>query len=167
MTTPERIGKYQIVGKLGQGAMGEVYKAHDPVLNRFVAIKTISSGARRRRDAAEALPARGAGGGQLNHPNIVTVYEFGEERGSSSWRWSCSRASTSSTPWRQHKLTPRREAPRDGADQRGARLRPRAGRRPPRPEARQHPPAAERPGQDHGLRPGPPERLRHDAGRAW
>ncbi len=40
----ERIGKYEIVGKIGQGAMGEVYRAHDPVLNRDVAIKTISAG---------------------------------------------------------------------------------------------------------------------------
>ena len=37
-----RIGKYEIVSRIGQGAMGEVYKAHDPVLNRFVAIKTMT-----------------------------------------------------------------------------------------------------------------------------
>ena len=36
---PEKLGKYDIVGKLGKGAMGEVYKGHDPVLNRHVAIK--------------------------------------------------------------------------------------------------------------------------------
>jgi len=52
--TPERIGKYQIVGKLGQGAMGEVFRGHDPVLNRFVAIKRISSGL----DADETLKKR-------------------------------------------------------------------------------------------------------------
>jgi serine/threonine protein kinase len=38
-----QLGKYRIVAKIGQGAMGEVYKAHDPVLNRFVAIKTIAT----------------------------------------------------------------------------------------------------------------------------
>ena len=40
---PQTIGKYKVLGFLGQGAMGKVYKAHDPILNRYVAVKTISS----------------------------------------------------------------------------------------------------------------------------
>ena len=40
---PQRLGKYEIVAKIGQGAMGDVYKAHDPILNRDVAIKTMSA----------------------------------------------------------------------------------------------------------------------------
>jgi serine/threonine-protein kinase len=79
----ERIGKYRIVGELGRGTMGEVYKAEDPVLKRFVALKTLvvraSTGDRdetldrfRREAQAAAL---------LNHPNIVTVHDFGEEQG--------------------------------------------------------------------------------------
>jgi serine/threonine-protein kinase len=79
MTTPERIGKYQIVGKLGQGAMGEVFRGHDTVLNRYVAIKRISSGLdademlkKRFRREAEAVA-------KLNHPHIITVYELGFE----------------------------------------------------------------------------------------
>ena len=79
MTTPERIGKYQIVGKLGQGAMGEVFRGHDPILNRFVAIKRISSGL----DADETLKKRfrreAEAVAKLNHPHIITVYELGFE----------------------------------------------------------------------------------------
>ena len=77
--TPERIGKYQIVGKLGQGAMGEVFRGHDPVLNRDVAIKRISSGL----DADETLKKRFKREAEavalLNHPHIITVYELGFE----------------------------------------------------------------------------------------
>jgi serine/threonine-protein kinase len=73
----EHIGKYRIVSKIGQGAMGQVYRAHDPVLNRFVAIKTMTvlvgtDEELRRRFHREAQSAA-----RLNHPNIITVYEFG------------------------------------------------------------------------------------------
>jgi serine/threonine protein kinase len=75
------VGKYQIVSKIGQGAMGEVYKAHDSVLGRDVAIKTIaaelgSDDTLRKRFEREALAAAG-----LNHPNIITVFDFGEWQG--------------------------------------------------------------------------------------
>ena len=77
----EQIGKYKIVGKIGQGAMGEVYRAQDSVLNREVAIKIISSelgadDALRKRFQREAQSAA-----RLNHPNIITVYDYGEEQG--------------------------------------------------------------------------------------
>jgi eukaryotic-like serine/threonine-protein kinase len=77
----EQIGKYKILEKIGEGAMGEVYKAHDPVLNRFVAVKTISAelGADdtlRKRFEREAQSAA-----RLNHPNIITVFDYGEEQG--------------------------------------------------------------------------------------
>ena len=77
----DAIGKYKILEKIGQGAMGEVYKAHDPILNRFVAVKTISAelGADdqlRKRFQREAQSAA-----RLNHPNIITVYDYGEEQG--------------------------------------------------------------------------------------
>ena len=77
----DRIGKYRIVSKIGEGAMGEVYKAHDPLLNRFVALKTIAPGLVadpqfRERFKREAQSAAG-----LNHPNIITVYDYGDEGG--------------------------------------------------------------------------------------
>lgn len=80
--TPERIGKYPVAEVLGEGAMGVVYRAEDPVIGRPVAIKTVH----RRLLAAEAgvdfaarfrNEARSAG--RLLHPNIVTVYEYGED----------------------------------------------------------------------------------------
>ncbi|HTS62632.1 MAG TPA: serine/threonine-protein kinase [Candidatus Acidoferrales bacterium] len=76
-----RIGHYQILEKLGSGGMGEIFKAQDPRLNRFVAIKSLSaSGAedpeRRRRFTQEAQAASA-----LNHPNIITIYDVLTEGG--------------------------------------------------------------------------------------
>ena len=76
-----RLGKYDIVGKIGQGAMGEVYRAHDSVLGRDVAIKTMAGASdkddeRRSRFLREAQSAA-----RLNHPNIITIHDFGEEQG--------------------------------------------------------------------------------------
>jgi tRNA A-37 threonylcarbamoyl transferase component Bud32 len=74
-------GRYQVVERLGRGAMGVVYKAYDPVLRRYVAVKqmadtVVEDPQLRERFAQEARAAAG-----LNHPNIVTVYEL-EEGGS-------------------------------------------------------------------------------------
>ena len=76
-----QIGKYKVLAKIGQGAMGEVYKAHDPVLGRFVAIKTISKGISNDEKARERFQKEAQSAAQLNHPNIITVYDFGEEDG--------------------------------------------------------------------------------------
>lgn len=78
---PERLGKYEILRLLGQGAMGEVYLARDPVLGREVAIKTIKPGGTFGEEiwARFRHEARVVGG--LNHPNVVTVFDFGESEG--------------------------------------------------------------------------------------
>ena len=79
---PERIGKYQVKRALGKGAMGMVYEAFDPIIERRVAIKTIL---KEYLDAAEAEEAiarfkrEAQAGGRLNHPCIVAVYEYGED----------------------------------------------------------------------------------------
>src|SRR5262245_50723787 len=77
----EKIGKYRILEKIGQGATSSVYKGYDAALDRHVAVKTISmeSGGEnetlRRRFEREAQSAA-----RLNHPHIVTVYDYGEEQ---------------------------------------------------------------------------------------
>ncbi len=77
---PTRLGRYELLAELGQGAMGVVYKAHDPVLDRVVAIKTINLTLPKDElaeyEARFYQEARAAGG--LNHPNIVTIYDIGK-----------------------------------------------------------------------------------------
>ena len=76
-----RIGRYRILDELGHGAMGVVYRAEDPSLDRVVALKTIQLGyADEDRKAYEKrfmLEAKAAG--KLTHPNIVTIFDYGEE----------------------------------------------------------------------------------------
>jgi serine/threonine-protein kinase len=73
---PERIGKYEVVGKLGQGAMGEVFRAHDPVLNRDVAVKRISAGLDADEMVRKRFQREAQSAALLSHPNIITVYEL-------------------------------------------------------------------------------------------
>ena len=80
-SNPEKINKYVVLGELGRGAMGTVYKARDPVLHRIVAIKMMSEDLlieeeMRGRFDREARSAAG-----LQHPNIVTIFDFGELEG--------------------------------------------------------------------------------------
>jgi len=74
------LGRYEIIGELGQGAMGVVYKAKDPLIDRVVAIKTINlNQALEEREEYEARfyqEARAAG--RLSHHNIVTIYDVGK-----------------------------------------------------------------------------------------
>jgi len=78
----KKLGKYEVVGKLGKGAMGEVYKGHDPVLNRFVAIKVIAETLDTDPELVERFRREAMNAAQLNHPNIITIYDFVEEEGS-------------------------------------------------------------------------------------
>ena len=75
---PERIGKYEILGELGRGAMGTVYKARDPVLDREVAIKTMSEELLADQEMRERFFREAKSAAQLQHPNIVTIYELGK-----------------------------------------------------------------------------------------
>ena len=74
------LGRYEIIGELGHGAMGVVYKAKDPLIDRILAIKTISlSLAMDEQDEYEARFYQEAkAAGRLSHPNIVTVFDVGK-----------------------------------------------------------------------------------------
>jgi serine/threonine protein kinase len=76
--TPERLGRYRVLHRLGQGGMGIVFAAEDESLGRRVAVKTIAEPdeAARKRFRREARAAAG-----VNHPNICQVYEIGEDGG--------------------------------------------------------------------------------------
>ena len=76
-----KIGRYKILGELGRGAMGIVYEAEDPALDRIVALKTIilSDDAEGRKEYHKRFFLEAKAAGKLTHPHIITVYDFGEE----------------------------------------------------------------------------------------
>jgi len=77
---PKQIGKYTVTRPLGKGAMGMVYEGFDPVIERKVAIKIILGDyleAAEMEDAIARFKREAQAGGRLQHPNIVSVYEYG------------------------------------------------------------------------------------------
>jgi serine/threonine-protein kinase len=80
MGVPERIGRYQILGELGQGAMGTVYRGRDEALDRQVAVKVMSRGLA-DPDARARFLREAKAAARLQHPNIVVIYELGEHDG--------------------------------------------------------------------------------------
>lgn len=84
MTEFTKLGKYEIRGELGRGAMGVVYEAYDPLIERVVALKTIRPEALAGAQSAEILARfkrEAQAAGKLTHPSIVGIYEFGEDAG--------------------------------------------------------------------------------------
>ena len=82
---PSSIGRYEITGELGFGAMGAVYQAFDPIIKRSLAIKTIRLDIPRQSPQHRAFIERfyqeARISGTLSHPNIVTLFDIGEEGG--------------------------------------------------------------------------------------
>jgi serine/threonine-protein kinase len=78
---PDKIGRYKILGELGRGSMGVVYRAKDPALDRVVALKTIilSDDADNRKEYEKRFAQEARAAGKLNHPSIVTTFDFGED----------------------------------------------------------------------------------------
>lgn len=75
-----KIGRYEILDVIGEGAMGTVYRAHDPLIERTVAIKAVPADDLRQAGAAfeSSFLREAQSAGRLSHPNIVTIYDVGE-----------------------------------------------------------------------------------------
>jgi serine/threonine protein kinase/WD40 repeat protein len=74
-----RLGKYCLVQRLGEGGMGVVYAAEDPVLGRRVALKVLSGAALREPGAAQRFFLEARAAARINHPNVVTVHDIGQQ----------------------------------------------------------------------------------------
>ena len=76
-----RIGAYEITGLLGSGGMGDVYRAHDAKLQRDVALKVLSAQLASTAEARARFEREALSVARLSHPNIVSIYEFGDHHG--------------------------------------------------------------------------------------
>src|SRR5436853_6847789 len=85
MPTVTKAGRYEIIGELGRGAIGVVYKAMDPVIGRTVAVKTIRLSEEgtglSRPELLTRFKTEARAAGLLTHPNIVVEFDAGEEDG--------------------------------------------------------------------------------------
>jgi len=82
LSTGNRLGPYEIVAPIGAGGMGEVYRARDPRIGRDVAIKVLPASFAKDEDRMQRFEREARAAGTLNHPNLVTIHEFGSHEGS-------------------------------------------------------------------------------------
>ena len=73
----EKLGRYEVRSKIGEGGMGEVYRARDEKLNRDVAIKVLPSSLSENTDRLHRFEQEAQAAGTLNHPNLLAVYDVG------------------------------------------------------------------------------------------
>ena len=81
MVNPEKIGRYEILELLGEGGMGKVFRAHDTQQDRIVALKVMTGGPSASEEIHRRFRREASAGLRLNHPNIVKIFEVGEQEG--------------------------------------------------------------------------------------
>jgi serine/threonine protein kinase len=106
-----KLSRYEIRSKIGEGGMGEVYRARDEKLNREVAIKVLPASLSQDEDRLRRFEQEAQAAGALNHPNILAVYDVGTHAGapyivSATARFPNARRST--TPSRLRRVWRRR-----------------------------------------------------------
>jgi serine/threonine-protein kinase len=79
MPDPQKINKYTVIERIGRGGMGYVYRAHDPILKRDVALKTMLRDVSDDPELRNRFMREAQSAGGLRHPNIVTIYDLGED----------------------------------------------------------------------------------------
>ena len=80
-TDLQRVGRYELLGRIGKGGMGVVYRGRDTVIGRLVAVKMLVSDIDVSEETRERFFREARSAGQLAHRNIITIYDFGEEAG--------------------------------------------------------------------------------------
>ena len=120
-------GRYRLVELLGQGGMATIYRARDAQLDRDVAVKLLRPEFLRGPGLPRPVPPRGPGAASLSHPNVVAVFDFGEER---------------SGPYIVMELVDGRGPASILREQRPARRRARSPASPPRSPRRSRPPTS-------------------------
>src|SRR3984885_10561287 len=81
LTSGAKLGPYEIQSLVGAGGMGEVYRAHDSRLDRTVAIKVLPASFSADRERLQRFSQEARAAAALNHPNILSIFDIGEERG--------------------------------------------------------------------------------------
>lgn len=84
----KKLGKYEIIGKIGQGGMATVYKAIDTTLQRTVALKVMLPHLATDAGFVKRFQHEAVTAANLKHPHIVTIYEVGEQGASTTSPWS-------------------------------------------------------------------------------
>ena len=78
-TPPSRVGRYELLERIGKGGMGVVYRARDTLLGRFVAVKMLLTDIEISDETKERFFREACTAGRLAHPNIITIYDFVQE----------------------------------------------------------------------------------------